>query len=144
MPPPSLLDQLRTWLGQGPRVAGRWGEVHRALEAVHPSSPHWYLSLLGVDPNRQGIGVGSALLDAWLASVDCEAAASYLETDREENLGLYRGVGFAVQQRIEVLGTPVWCMWRPPSRNERGDAGLETRDSLEPIDSLETRDRRWM
>ena len=133
LPSPSLIDQLRTWLAQGRRAAERWGEVHSALEAVHPISPHWYLSLLGVDPDRQGLGIGSALLDVWLTSVDGEAAASYLETDREENLGLYRRVGFAVQQRIEVLGTPVWCMWRPPFRKQPADAGSEMRaETREP------------
>jgi ribosomal protein S18 acetylase RimI-like enzyme len=114
LPPPSLLAQLRIWIGQGRRVAERWAQVYRSLEDVHPDAPHWYLSLLGVDPAHQGRGLGRSLLESWLRSVDREAAASYLETDREQNLAFYRRAGFDVRAEIRVLGIDVWCMWRPP------------------------------
>ncbi len=34
-----------------------------ATEKVHPKDLHWYLSLLGVDPRRQGEGLGGRLVD---------------------------------------------------------------------------------
>ncbi|HEV2125944.1 MAG TPA: GNAT family N-acetyltransferase, partial [Chloroflexota bacterium] len=49
------------------------GEVFGVLEqmdAYHPSEPHWYLPLMGVDPPRQGKGFGSALLRHALAQCD--------------------------------------------------------------------------
>ena len=58
---------------------------------------------------------GRLLLETWLQAVDREAAASYLETDRDQNLALYRRAGFEVRAEIRVLGIDVWCMWRPPS-----------------------------
>ncbi len=117
---PSLLTQLWSVLGQGLRAARRWGEVYAALEDVHPVSPHWYLSLLGVDPARRRCGLGSALLACWLASVDRDAQPSYLETDREANLALYSRAGFEVTLELSVVGVPVWCMWRP-ARDPSGE-----------------------
>jgi ribosomal protein S18 acetylase RimI-like enzyme len=126
LPPPSLLAQLRIWIGQGRRVAERWAQVYRSLADAHPDTPHWYLSLLGVDPAHQGRGLGRSLLESWLQSVDCEAAASYLETDREQNLAFYRRAGFDVRSEIRVLGIDVWCMWRPPSPAANASARRST------------------
>ena len=116
LPMPSWGQQVRCLLGQGVRVASRWGEVHRALEAVHPREPHWYLNVLGVDPPVQGQGIGSGLLAHWLAEVDRAAGFAYLETDRPENRPFYERAGFSVLDEITVLGVRVWCMARV-SRN---------------------------
>ena len=116
LPMPSWGQQFRCLLGQGVRVASRWGEVHRALEAVHPREPHWYLNVLGVDPPYQGQGIGSGLLAHWLVEVDRAAGFAYLETDRPENRPFYERVGFSVVDEIAVLGVTVWCMART-SRN---------------------------
>ncbi|MGH9184971.1 MAG: GNAT family N-acetyltransferase, partial [Acidimicrobiales bacterium] len=32
------------------------------MEEFHPTEPHWYLPLIGVDVTQQGRGCGSALL----------------------------------------------------------------------------------
>ncbi len=82
---------------------------------VHPVEPHWYLSLLGVDPSHQGHGVGLGLLEYWLAAVEGDHLPSYLETDREENVAFYQRVGFEVQLELTVLETHVWCMHRVAS-----------------------------
>lgn len=100
------------------RVARRWGEVYRALEAVHPREPHWYLCVLGVDPAYQGQGIGSGLLATWLAAVDRDAGFAYLETDRPENRPFYERTGFAVVNEMSVLGATVWCMARPARKAE--------------------------
>ena len=130
LPPPSLIAQLRIWVGQGQRVAERWAQVYRRLAEAHPGEPHWYLSVLGVDPAHQGRGLGRSLLQGWLESVDRVAAASYLETDRERNLAFYRRAGFDVRAEIRVLGIDVWCMWRPSSpaaRRSRSETKAATR-----------------
>ncbi|MEE8416725.1 MAG: GNAT family N-acetyltransferase, partial [Desulfobacterales bacterium] len=36
----------------------------------HVSGDHWYLLMLGVDPDQQGTGVGSAAIDAGAAKAD--------------------------------------------------------------------------
>ncbi|MCG8589247.1 MAG: GNAT family N-acetyltransferase [Proteobacteria bacterium] len=113
LPAPAASLQLRAWFGQGLRVVLRWAEVARALERVHPSEPHHYLALLGVDPAEQGRGTGTALLARFLAAVDAAGRPSYLETDRPENLAFYGRHGFEVQREIRLVGLPVWCLWRP-------------------------------
>ena len=113
LPAPGPLRQLRCLLGQGWRVAARWGEIFESLLAYHPAAPHWYLGTLGVDPPLQRRGVGAALLRAWIERVDGSGTPAYLETDRESNLPFYARVGFELAGRIEVLGVPIWRMQRP-------------------------------
>jgi ribosomal protein S18 acetylase RimI-like enzyme len=112
LPPPAAAARLRCLLGQGWRVARRWGEAYEALEAVHPLEPHWYLASLGVAPARQGRRLGSELLACWLAGADAHDA--YLETDQPRNVEFYRRRGFEVVRELAVQGIPVWCMRRPP------------------------------
>lgn len=112
-PRPSTWARLRCLAGQGLGVASRWAEVYAALDRRHPRDEHWYLGTLGVDPEAWSRGVGSALLERWLAEVDRDALPAWLETDREENLGFYARVGFEEEQRLEVLGVPIWLMARP-------------------------------
>jgi len=113
LPTPGWGRQALCLLGQGWGVATRWGEVFDALQAHHPREPHWYLGTLGVDPAQQRRGIGAALLRAWLERVDESHAPAYLETDREPNLQFYARAGFAIVDRSEVLGTPIWHMQRP-------------------------------
>jgi GNAT superfamily N-acetyltransferase len=40
------------------------------MAKYHPAEPHWHLTLIGVDPIRQGQGYGSALLKYGLAACD--------------------------------------------------------------------------
>ncbi len=106
-------------MGQGWRVARRWGKVFEELELLHPLEPHWYLGTLGIDPPEQGQGLGGALLGQWLQNVDREGAPAYLETDREDNLAFYERAGFRVQGEIAILGVPVWCMRRPAPKEPK-------------------------
>jgi ribosomal protein S18 acetylase RimI-like enzyme len=115
LPSAPLLAQLRSSFGQGLRAMRRWGRVFRVLERSQPQEPHWYLSLVGVDPVCSGRGIGRDLLASFLAEIDPEGLASYLETDREENLRFYGRAGFEVVSELEVLDTPIWCMLRRPA-----------------------------
>jgi ribosomal protein S18 acetylase RimI-like enzyme len=115
LPPPPIAARLRCLVGQGWRVARRWAEVFQALDLLHPAEPHWYLGTLGVDPDHQGRGVGTALLRHWLARVAADGSGAYLETDLRRNLGFYEREGFAVEHETRVLGVRVWCMRRPPA-----------------------------
>jgi GNAT superfamily N-acetyltransferase len=44
--------------------------VFEQMGRYHPSEPHWYLPLMGVDPSQQGKGFGSALLQHTLIQCD--------------------------------------------------------------------------
>jgi GNAT superfamily N-acetyltransferase len=102
-----------------PGVLPRLGRVLQGLSQVevrHPVEPHLYLAVLGVDPSRQGQGIGSALIRPGLELCDRERLPAYLETGRERNLAFYGRHGFAVVDRLELpKGPPVWFLWREPS-----------------------------
>ncbi|MEJ1231404.1 MAG: GNAT family N-acetyltransferase [Galbitalea sp.] len=56
----------------------------RAVARARPRTPHWYLQLLGVDPTRQGQGVGSALVRDRLAAINEERPARLPRDDGRE------------------------------------------------------------
>lgn len=89
-----------------------------AVEHEHPSEPHWYLALLGVEPTHQGQGLGRLLLEPVLKRCDTEIEPAYLETQKPENLPFYERFGFRVLKEVSVPGSPpVWLMWRDPDPN---------------------------
>jgi ribosomal protein S18 acetylase RimI-like enzyme len=73
----------------------------RAVAAARPRARSWYLQLLGVEPNAQGSGVGSALVSEHLRLVDRERSAADLETTAE-NLAFYQRLGFEVSAEIII------------------------------------------
>ncbi len=85
------------------------------VEKRHPKSPHYYLSILGVDPPRQGEGLGTALLAPMLRLCDQEGVGAYLETGTERNVRFYSRHGFRVTDEIPMPKGPcMWLMWRDP------------------------------
>lgn len=94
----------------------------REIERRHPVAPHFYLSVVGTEPKKQGEGIGSALLLPTLQRCDETGTAAYLESSKESNLRFYARHGFAVRERIELPdGPPLWLMWREPDHRRRAD-----------------------
>ena len=83
---------------------------HKALVPF----PHWYLMLLGVDPEFQGQGYASRLLRGMFPGIDEDGLPCYLETETERNVSLYQHLGFRVLDEFIVPGTTVkfWAMLR--------------------------------
>ena len=79
-----------------------------------PREPHWHLGPVAVEPLLQGQGIGTAMLNAFCAVVDGTGPPAYLETDKHENVRLYRRFGFTVVESAQVLGVPNWFMSRAP------------------------------
>ena len=98
----------------------RQAEVFAVFEAmgdVHPREPHWYLPMIGVRPDRQGRGLGSAMLRPVLARCDAEGIPAYLEATTQRNRDLYARHGFRQTATIEVAGCPpLYAMLRQPAR----------------------------
>jgi MFS family permease len=95
-------SMLRMWPSEGFR-ATVLGTYMTMLDSGSYRKPHWYLWLLGVDPDRQGQGVGSALLAPILARADAEGLPCALETLTERNVWFYRGVVCAFAPNLEVM-----------------------------------------
>ena len=77
------------------------GEVGESLARYHPKEPHWYLTMIGVDPSRQGQGLGSAILKASLRKCDSDGGVAYLESSNLKNVPLYERHGFEVMGVIQ-------------------------------------------
>jgi len=95
-------------------VMGYADDLHKRL--MH--GPHWYLWALGVDPDQQGTGIGSALLRPVLNRADELDLPCYLETQSEPNVRFYEKRGFGVLEFGDVPGhgVPFWTMAREPTR----------------------------
>jgi GNAT superfamily N-acetyltransferase len=75
---------------------------------------HWYLQILGVDPDYQGKHYASRLLKPMLARADREGVPCFLETQLEKNVTLYQHFGFRVAEEGTIPGSNVysWAMVR--------------------------------
>jgi len=85
--------------------AERLAEVFAVFEqmgSLHPLEPHWHLPLIGVKPEHQGEGCGSALMAPVLAQCDREGIPAYLEATNPKNLRLYRRLGFEAVDEIQA------------------------------------------
>lgn len=83
----------------------------------HMPGPHAYLAGIGVDPDRQGGGYGTALLRPMLERADREGFPAYLETGTSRNLPFYERAGFRVVEELTIPDTGVsgWLMVRDPA-----------------------------
>ncbi|MEU6705383.1 GNAT family N-acetyltransferase [Streptomyces wuyuanensis] len=91
--------------------------VGRLTGAVHPQGrAHEYLLLIAVSPERQGEGLGTALLAPALERCDREGVPAYLEASSARSCRLYERLGFAFTDRTVQLpdGPLMWPMWREP------------------------------
>ena len=89
--------------------------VFEQMGRYHPSEPHWYLPLIGVDPLQQGRGHGSALMQQALISCDRDHRCAYLESSNPKNIPLYERHGFELLGTIQVgMSPPIYPMLRTP------------------------------
>jgi ribosomal protein S18 acetylase RimI-like enzyme len=116
-----VADQLRL-LPSMISVTGRnFPRLFTALNTIekkHPKSPsHYYLAVLGVEPEFQGRGFGGALMQPVLTRCDREQIPAYLESSKRRNVALYERHGFRVVEELKLPkdGPPIWRMWREPA-----------------------------
>jgi GNAT superfamily N-acetyltransferase len=86
--------------------------VFQQMDSYHPSEPHWYLPLIGVDPAQQGGGYGSALMEHALIQCDRDQKLAYLESSNPKNITLHERHGFELLGTIQVGGSPPICPMR--------------------------------
>lgn len=81
--------------------------IFEQMQNFHPTEPHWYLPMIGVDPVHQGAGVGSALMTEALKAVDRDGLIAYLESSNPKNVSLYERHGFEIIGEIQSGSSPV-------------------------------------
>ena len=96
------------------RVAGLVEQLEGLRQRCAPSA-HWYLDILGVDPPRQGQGIGGRMLEPILLRADTSGVHCYLETFKERNLPFYEKHGFVALAEEQIRHGPrFWPMLRKP------------------------------
>ena len=112
--PPEGYDE-RLAAATGPWI-GRFRTFDQELDRRHPAgTPHHHLALLAVRPDRQGRGLGTALLRAHHAALDRDQIPAYLEASDLRTSRLYRAHGYAACGGPLVLpGAVMHPMWRQP------------------------------
>jgi len=115
--PPSDYD-IRLAAAVGPYLQ-RFLALDTAFAQHHPTPAHHHLALLAVHPDRQGGGLGSALLTHHQRRLDTEHMPAYLEASSARSRRLYLRHGYhdllAGTLHLPAGGPLLWPMWRPPS-----------------------------
>jgi GNAT superfamily N-acetyltransferase len=121
--PRSFRREVMNYVRTSPTLAytgKRLGRAFALLSAVDKAhhdvhEPHYYLGILGTDPEFQRTGAGSAVLAPVLERCDTEGLHAYLETQKETNIAYYARHRFEVVQKIEATGCPpIWTLLRAP------------------------------
>ncbi|WP_436533672.1 GNAT family N-acetyltransferase [Actinoplanes sp. HUAS TT8] len=77
-------------------VSARVDAYDRAVHAVLPDGPYWYLGVLGTHPDHQGRRLGHAVMAEGLKRARADNVPAVLETATEGNVGMYRRAGWEV------------------------------------------------
>ncbi len=85
------------------RRIGQALDADAVIDVHRPSPAGWVLHTLAVHPGAQGVGVGTALLNASLAVAARDPTPLTLETANPKALPWYRRRGFVVDHEV-VLG----------------------------------------
>lgn len=117
--PLGLADSLRLapgWMRIEPRRVVPNMRAVQLVESRHPRERHYYLWAIGVVPERQGRGLGTALMGPVLERCDRERVPAYLEASTARSRACYERVGFEAVEEVSLPrgGPPFWPMWRAP------------------------------
>ena len=80
----------------------------------------WYLYNLSIKKDAQGKGLASKLMRPMLQFCDDERMVTYLETNKEANVGLYRHYGFDLKKEEQIPKSTVthYAMVRNPKETQ--------------------------
>lgn len=84
-------------------------------KANKPQSPHFYINTLGVDPQSQGKGIGSALLSHIhkMSKENNQSTGVALDTQTQQNVDYYQRFGYCLSSVVELETVQNWFMFRP-------------------------------
>ncbi len=114
---------LRLFLHTGFGLVGRlltYENYAMNLKKEFTDHYDWYLFNLSIKKDAQGKGIASKLMRPMLQFCDEERMVAYLETNKEENVGLYRHYGFDLMKQEQIPKSTVthYAMVRKPNGME--------------------------
>ncbi|MFC7479645.1 GNAT family N-acetyltransferase [Luedemannella flava] len=104
------------------KVCGPYADRFRVFEGLqhahHPHGvDHHYLAMLAVRPDRQGQGLGTAMVEAYHEKLDRDGVGAYLEAAGPRQRRLYERAGYRDYPGPYQLpdgGPSLFPMWRAP------------------------------
>jgi len=107
----------------GEPALNRYMQVLMKMEALRQREspfPHYYLTLLAVDPSQQRRGIGSKLIKPMLQKASHEKLPCYLWTNQPSSLDFYKLHGFKIVTKVLDTCSAItfWSMLRQPFANE--------------------------
>jgi len=118
-PPDGYTERLAAITGQH---LGNFLAFDEALDSHHPAGTfHHHLAILAVRPERQGQGIGTALLHAHHAVLEDQSIPAYLEASDERTRRIYLDHGYIDRDSPIELADDVrmYPMWREPRTGDR-------------------------
>lgn len=116
--PSALSEEWDRFEKSIPGMSDRMAVYEGVAAKFKPAAPHYYLGVIGTDPNLHGRGIGTQLIKAF-----CDASANdplssgvYLETAQPSNLKFYERAGFVETGRGSLGDATLWCMYLPHER----------------------------
>jgi ribosomal protein S18 acetylase RimI-like enzyme len=96
--------------------AEHWAAFWGWVGEHEPPEPLLYLSHIGVVPERQGQGLGTALMLDGLTAQG-QGVPAWLETSRADNVAYYERFGFRTVEDADApdRGPHIWFMRRDPA-----------------------------
>ncbi len=91
-------------------------EFSAKTQAALIEEPHYHLTWLAVEPERQKKGIGTELMHAVLNKFSKESMICFLDTQDKENVDYYKRFGFKLIKECQyaALDVPFWGMlWEP-------------------------------
>lgn len=73
-----------------------------AIKKIQPNAPMYYLWFIGVDPDSQGTGIGTQLMNEVIEDSQGQSRPIYLETSTQRNLPWYKKFGFDVYSDLDL------------------------------------------
>ena len=94
----------------------RYDRFWNWLESSLPPEPHWFLDMVGVEPTRQGEGIGAALVRHGIDRARTDGVPAFLETGKPRNVPYYERFGFQVARDVDAPdgGPHIWFMRLDP------------------------------
>ncbi|WP_058306149.1 GNAT family N-acetyltransferase [Gracilibacillus massiliensis] len=89
-------------------------KYQKATFSVAPNQPHYYLTMIGVDPPHQGKGIGIKVLREIhkIAESSQPAYPVALDTENPQNIAFYERVGYGLMDTKTIDGLEIYCMRR--------------------------------
>lgn len=72
------------------------------IKKIQPKESMYYLWFIGVDPNSQGLGIGSRFMNEIIHDSEKKSLPIYLETSTLRNLPWYKKFGFNIYNELDL------------------------------------------